>query len=124
MRIVLRPLKHSLSQDLEAFSTVHLPLQELETMDLSDVLKLRHTLLLNTIKPRIQLLTLPFSQHGAPFLDQLVCLGDLDISLTALLQRGLLPFQALLFFEGYPVNHLESGRRAFFLDIFRFHHRF
>lgn len=28
-RIVLRPLKHSLSQDLEASSTIHLPLQEL-----------------------------------------------------------------------------------------------
>lgn len=115
------PLDHTLAPNERetSFHRIIIPPESL-----SKALEFRYALLFNAIEPHIQLFSSPFSQHGREFLDQFIGLSNLPISLAQLIQIRLLPFQALLFFEGHPMGYLECSWRTLLLRLLCFDHRF
>ena len=77
----------------------------------------RHALFENLLEPGIEMLALPFAEHGRKALYQIIGLGNHRISLEQLRMIGLLPIEQLLFRKCHPTSDLLSSWWAALFDL-------
>ena len=136
---MLGTMQHPLPKLIEACSPVGLPLEQLQSMNMSlngplglnqrepcfhgivvslesppQNFAVQRPLLFHLLEPGVQLFALPFSQHRSEELDHFIRLGNLLVRLAEAGQVLFLPIKTLFLFKRDSVSDLQSSGRTLF----------